>query len=158
MESYSLWRLIKIGFWIGIGFIIPSVGANMVGIYLAYSMPSFWQDVALGNTDETIQSAKADNDKPSQLTIVQSKELKNGKQLLILGTVENKGESSVGSIRIEAELLDDHKQMVFECSEYISKKLKKGEQENFQIKCGCGDQPVPAYRSVSVRVVDAANY
>ncbi len=158
MESFGVWRLVKIGFWIGIGFIIPSIGASMAGTYLAYSTPSLWQDAALGRANEAMESFKKDNDKPSQLRIVQSREVKNGKQLLILGTVENTGDASVGAIRIEAELLDDAKQMVFECSEYISRKLPKGEQENFQIKCGCGDQPVPKYDSVSVRVVDSSSY
>lgn len=158
MESYGPWKFIKVGFWVGIGFIIPSIGVYILGTYLIYSMPSLWQSAGMEGGKETMEKMMADTDKTKQVRIASYREVKNGKQLLILGTVENTGESQVGSIRIEAELLDGNKQMVFECSEYISKKLKKGEKENFQVKCGCGDQAVPEHKSVSVRVVQASNY
>lgn len=99
-----------------------------------------------------------DADKTGQVKIVKYHESKNGEQLLILGVTENTGNSAVGSIRIEAELLDDNGQMVYECSEYISKKVKAGEKENFQIKCGCSDQLAPEHSSVSLRVVSASSY
>ena len=158
MESLGPWKLIKAGFWIGIGFIVPSIGVYMLGTYLIYSMPSLWQSGAIENGKEVAEKFMSDSDKSGQVKITQFREVENGKQLLILGTVENTGETPVGSIRVEAELLDGNKQMVFECSEYISKKLKKGEKENFQIKCGCGDQPAPEHKSVSVRVVGASNF
>lgn len=157
MEFNSSWKLIKAGFWVGIGFIIPTIGAYILGTYLVYSMPSLWQPGA-ESSKEAMEKMVAENDRTSQIRITSFREAKNGKQLLILGAVENTGESQVGSIRIEAELLDDNKQMVFECSEYISKKLNKGEKENFQVKCGCGDQAAPEHKSVNVRVVQASNY
>jgi hypothetical protein len=158
MESSGPWKLIKAGFWIGIGFIVPSIGVYILGTYLIYSMPSFWQSAAMEDGKETMEQFMSNSDKTNQIKITQFREVKNGKQLLILGTVENTGESSVGSIRVEAELLDGDKQMVFECSEYMSKKLKQGETENFQIKCGCGDQPAPDHKSITVRVVQANSY
>lgn len=158
MESLSPWKLIKAGFWVGIGFIVPSIGVYILGTYLVYSMPSLWQSNAMESGNDVAEKFMSDSDKSGQVKIAQFREVKNGKQLLILGTVENTGESPAGSIRVEAELLDGDRQMIFECSEYISKKLKKGEQENFQIKCGCGDQPVPEHRSVSVRVVGANSF
>lgn len=158
MESLGPWKLIKAGFWVGIGFIVPSIGVYILGTKLIYSMPSLWQPSAMESGKEVAEKFMSDSDKSGQVKIAQFREVKNGKQLLILGTVENTGETPVGSIRVEAELLDGNKQMVFECSEYISKKLKKGEKENFQIKCGCGDQPAPDHKSVSVRVVGANNF
>ena len=158
MESLSPWKFIKVGFWVGIGFIAPSIGVYILGTYLVYSMPSLWQSAAMGGGKETMEKLMSDSDKTNQIKITQFREVKNGKQLLILGAVENTGETSIGSIRVEAELLDGNKQMVFECSEYISRKLKKGEKENFQIKCGCGDQPAPEHKSVTVRVVQANSY
>jgi hypothetical protein len=158
MENFSPWKLIKTGFWIGLGFIVPSIGVYILGTYLVYSMPSLWQSNAMASTQAMADEFLSVTDKLDQVKITEFREVSNGKQLLILGTVESTGETSVGSIRVEAELLDDKKQMVFECSEYIAKKLKKGEQENFQIKCGCGDQPAPVHQSVSVRVVDANSF
>lgn len=152
MESTSSWKMIKTGFWLGIGLIIPLIGVYILGTISLVSMSSLW------SSKKTIERFASENDKKDQVKINQFREVKNGKQLLILGTVENTGETSVGSIQIEAELLDGNNQMVFECSEYISKKLKKGEKENFQVKCGCGDQPLPKHKTANVRVVQASNY
>jgi hypothetical protein len=158
MESMGPWKMIKSGFWLGIGFILPMIGFYILIIVLAYSMSSLWRTTGMKSSNETMERYMSDSDKTNQVRIIQFREVKNGKQLLILGTIENTGETPVGSIQIEAELLDSSRQMVFECSEYISKKLKKGENENFQVKCGCGDQPLPEHKSVSVRVVQASNY
>jgi hypothetical protein len=158
MESFGIWKLIKSGFWLGIGFIIPSIGVYLVGTYLLYSTPSLWQSMAAESSSESAEQFMSTYDKTDQIKITSFHEGKYGEQLLILGVVENTGKSQVGSVRLEAELLDEKKQMVFECSEYISKRLKAGEKENFQVKCGCGNQPAPKYSSISLRVVSATSY
>lgn len=158
METLGPWKLIKAGFWVGIGFVVPSIGVYILGTYLVYSMPALWQSTAMESGMESVEQYIDQSDKTVQVKIVEFHESKRGEQLLILGVIENTGASNVSSIQLEAELLDDNKQMVYECSEYISNKLKGGEKENFQIKCGCGNQPVPAYSSVSLRVVGASNY
>jgi hypothetical protein len=158
MESLGPWKLIKAGFWVGIGFIAPSIGVYIFGTYLIYSMPAIWQSAAMESGMESVTQYMDETDKTGLVNILQYHESKNGEQLLILGVIENTGSSSVGSIRLEAELLDDEQQMVYECSEYISKKLKAGEKENFQITCGCGSQPIPEHKSVSLRVVSASSY
>ena len=158
MEFSGPWKLIKTGFWVGIGFIVPSIGAYILGTSIIYATPSLWQSSAVEDAAELAETLVPDSDRSSQVKIRQFREAKNGKQLLILGIVENTGGTSVGSIRVEAELLDGRKQLVFECSEYISRKLSKGDQENFQIKCGCNNQPVPNYASISVRVVSAHGF
>jgi len=158
MESFGPWKFIKMGFWIGIGFIIPSIAVYILGTYLVYSIPSLGQGAGMENSKEMMEKFMKERDKTDQVKIVQFREVKQGKQLLVLGTVENIGATPVGSILVEAELLDDTKQMVFECSKYISKQLKRAEKENFQIICGLGDQVVPDYKSVNVRVVQASNY
>lgn len=154
MESFGPWKLIKAGFWIGIGFIVPSIGVYILGSQLLYAMPVMWQTDAT----ETMAQFMEDADKTRQVKITEFRESTDSNRLLILGVVENAGETPVSSIRLEAELFDDNKKMVFECSEYISKKLGKGERENFQINCGCGNQTVPEYSSISVRVISANNY
>ncbi len=158
MESFGPWKLIKAGFWVGIGFIVPSVVVYVFGFYLLYSMPSFLRSAETDSEMESVEQYMEEADKTAQIKILQYRERKNGDQLLILGTIENTGNSSASSIRLEAELLDEQKQMVYECSEYISKRLKPGEKENFQVKCGCGDKAIPKYSSVSLRVVSASSY
>ena len=154
MESLGALKLIRYGFWLGLGFIIPIVAAFLGGSVLMFAIPSFWQ--AQGT--EMAEKMMADLDKADHIRIVDFREAANGSQLLILGTIENTGPMAIGSIQIEAELLDDKKAMVFECSEYVSKKLKPTEKERFQVKCGCGNQPVPAHNSINLRVVKASTY
>jgi hypothetical protein len=158
MESLGPWKLIKAGFWVGIGFIVPSIAVYIFGTYLLYSTPVLWQSGAMDSNMESLEKYMDNADKSQQIEILKFREKINGEQLLILGVIENTSNSSVSSIRLEAELLDGQKQMVYECSEYISKKLKAGEKENFQIRCSCGNRPTPKYSSVSLRVVGASSY
>jgi hypothetical protein len=158
MEYLSSWKLIKAGFWIGIGFIIPSIVVYFIGTYLVYSSPFLWQSSVMEEGMESVEQYIEESDKISQIKILKYSEKTHNEQLIILGVIENVGSTNVSSIRLEAELLDDNKEMVYECSEYISKKIKGGEKENFQIKCGCSGQSVPKYTSVSLRVVGASNY
>lgn len=65
---------------------------------------------------------------------------------------------AVDSIEIEAELLDGDGKFVYECSEYISRKISQGESENFLIKCGCSRETVPEYATISLRVVEASAF
>ncbi|MET0066959.1 MAG: FxLYD domain-containing protein [Candidatus Thiodiazotropha sp.] len=154
METMKPSQLVKRGFWTGIGFLIPLIGAYIGGTYLIYSMPFLWNTSSI----EEVQTYLDESDKTDHIKIVSFRESMNADQLLILGVIENTGDAPVGSIRLEAELLDDRQQMVYECSEYISKKLKSHEKENFQVRCGCGSQVTPPYDTLSLRVVDASIY
>lgn len=154
MESLSPLKLIKIGFWVGLGFIVPNLIGTLFSSASMFVMPSFWQSQG----SEMTERMMSEMEKTDQVRIKDFRESANGNQVLIIGSVENTGNMPVGSIQIEAELFDGKKQMVFECSEYISKKLKPAEAEKFQVKCGCGNQPVPAHESLTVRVVKASSY
>ena len=157
METLSPWKLTKSGFWIGVGFIVPSIGVYFLATFMLYSLPSsFWHSGAAESSNASMESYLSESEQTNQVKITQFREVPRGKQLLILGVVENTGNKSVRSVQIEAELLDDKKQMVYECSTYISKRLQKGERENFQINCGCGEQPAPAHKEITVRVVTAS--
>ncbi|MES9942573.1 MAG: hypothetical protein ABW104_13865 [Candidatus Thiodiazotropha sp. 6PLUC2] len=158
MENMSSWKLIKLGFWIGIGFIIPSIGVYIIGTYVVYSSPFLWQSTAMEEGMESVEQYMEESDKTSQIKIVEYQEKIHHEQLLILGVIENIGSTNISSIRLEAELLDESRVMVYECTEYISKRIKGGAKENFQIKCGCSGQPVPEYASVSLRIVGASSY
>lgn len=154
MESPSPLKLIKIGFWIGLGFIVPNILGTFFSSASMFLMPSLWQSQG----SEMAEKMMSEMEKTDQVRIKDFRESANGNQILIIGSVENTGSTPVGSIQIEVELFDEKKQMVFECSEYISRKLKPAEEERFQVKCGCGNQPVPAHESVTVRVVKASSY
>lgn len=163
MDTQNPWQLIKAGFWLGIGFIVPTIIVYLIGMLVVFAVPSLmsssqFDDDIVADAKETVDKMVAEHDKTNQIRIVNYREVKNGNQVFILGSVENTGADTVGSIQLEAELLDDAKQMVFECSQYISKKLKQGETENFQIKCGCGHERIPEHKSVNVRVVSASNF
>ena len=155
MENLGKWKLIKIGFLLGIGFIIPQIVTMYAGTAgMAWMLPKMMESSA----EDSVESFSAMYDKAGQIEIDEYRESKNGNQLLILGTITNAGEDQVSSVQLEAELKDAEGKMVYECSEYISRDMKSGDKENFQIKCGCGKNPVPDYASVDVRVVKASVY
>lgn len=169
MENLSKWKLIKAGFWLGIGFIIPSLVVMYSGTALTIlAMPSMieasfeYEDNGLMSDEseykEIMSNFTSDLDVSDQIKIKSYREQRNGNQLLILGSIENIGDKKASAIQLEAELSDEKGNFVYECSEYINKALNAGEVEKFQIKCGCGDNSVPSYVKVSVRVVSASNY
>ncbi|MCU7930716.1 MAG: FxLYD domain-containing protein [Candidatus Thiodiazotropha sp. (ex Codakia rugifera)] len=152
MDNLGIWKTIKIGFWLGIGFIVPQLVVLYSGTMLTMlAIPSMMEDSLENNS-------LSEFDKTNQIKVLEYREELSGKQLLILGSIKNEGTGKASSIRLEAELLDSDGRFVFECSEYINKKLKPGETEYFQIKCGCGDTVAPEHSSITVRVVSASNY
>lgn len=166
MENIGVWKTVKIGFWLGVGFIIPQLIVMSSGTLLTVmAIPSMMAssfDEGLGaeNIDESFDMSGFTNnlDVTSNISIEKYNENKHGEQLFILGSIVNNGKKQASSIQLEAELKDSKGQFVYECSEYINRKLKPGESENFQIKCGCGKTPLPEYASISVRVVGASSY
>jgi hypothetical protein len=159
MENPGKWKLVKIGFLLGIGFIIPQMIALYSGTLVAmFVLPKVMEASFDESGAEAIESYMSSYDKTSQIRIDEYRETINGNQLLILGSISNTGKARVSSVELEAELKDAEGKMVYECSEYITRDLKEGDTENFQIKCGCGKTPVPEYRTIDVRVVRASTY
>ena len=159
IEKWGPWKLIKTGFWLGIGFIIPAILVDFA------SMASMWtigSSVMESSFDEIIED---DEDilsmgqiDLSTIKIKSQKEVMNGKQLLILGEVVNESDETASTVEIEAELFDADGQFVYECSEYLSNGIEPGETENYQIKCGCNKNGVPEYSNIKVKVVRASSY
>jgi len=159
MENLGKWKLIKAGFWLGIGFIIPSLVVMYSGTALTIlAMPSMMEASFESEDNGIMSNFTSDFDVADQIKIKSYREQRNGNQLLILGSIENIGDKKASSIQLEAELSDEKGNFVYECSEYINKALNAGEVEKFQIKCGCGDNSVPSYVKASIRVVSASSY
>jgi len=163
MNEWSIWEKIKTGFWVGTGFIVPSLIVYFIGTYFVIQMMPSFMEYSVGEDPMTEQKIDVSDftskfDKTGQVKIVDYRETMNGSQLLVLGSIKNTGATPASSISIEAELFDKDGKFVFECSDYISTKLQPSKSENFQIKCGCNKQGVPEYDSVSVRVVSASSY
>lgn len=159
MESLGIWKTIKIGFWLGIGFIVPQLIVLYSGTALTMLAMPLMMEASLSTDEDGFMSGVMDRmDRKDQIIIKGFRETKSGNQLLILGSIENQGDKKTSSIQLEAELLNAEGEFVYECSEYISKDMQPGDVENFQIKCGCGDNSVPDYASVNVRVISANSY
>ncbi|MES9831745.1 MAG: FxLYD domain-containing protein [Candidatus Thiodiazotropha sp. DIVDIV] len=148
MEDLGIWKTVKIGFWLGIGFIVPHLVAFYSGTMVTmFAIPSMMEENLL-----------SDFDKSEQIKVIEHREEMNGERLIILGSILNEGNETASSIQLEAELLNSDGQFVFECSSYIKKNIKPGEKENFQINCGCGDTYAPKHASLNIRVVSASSY
>lgn len=125
--------------------------------------PRMFED-AMGEMDNSFEESDVISNiteqfnKSSQVKILEHNESKYGEQLLILGKIKNTGKTDVSSIQLEAELFDSQGKFIFECAQYVSKTLKSGDVENFQIKCGCKGQATPQHSSLKIRVVSASTY
>lgn len=100
----------------------------------------------------------SDYDVIEQIKIEKYRQESRGNKLFILGAIKNVGNKKASSIQLEAELLNQEGEFVFECSEYISRSLQPQDVENFQITCGCGKNPIPAFSDISLRVVNASTF
>jgi hypothetical protein len=147
-------KLVKYGFWLGIGFMIPAAVVSVLAPVLMFAFPSIWQP----DSSEMAQNMMAGMDKTQQIRVLEHRKTEHGKQVLVLGTIENTGPAPANSIQLEVEFFDKDKKMVYECSEYVSQKLAVSAKENFQVKCGCTSQGIPAHESYTVRVAKASSY
>jgi len=164
MNDMTPKQKITTGFWLGIGFIIPFVLASILGLVLSFAATPFIMKKSFESAGEIYDEESSEifdfsnDDLKSQIKIVEFRESLIGNKLMILGVVTNHGPKEVGSINLQAELFDSEGKFVFECDEYISRKMKINDSENFQIRCGCGDDETPMYESLKLSVVSASNY
>lgn len=163
MTEYGIWKTIKTGFWLGVGFIIPLMIVMYGDTLLTFlAMPSMIEMSSSSDGESSgifdASGIESTLDRGKQIEIGDYEDKSKDGQLLILGVVTNKGDSSASSIQLEAELFDANEKFVYECSEYINNKVMPGETENFQIKCGCKDSQIPEYSSINIRVVSAHGF
>jgi hypothetical protein len=148
-------RLIRVGFWIGVGMIVPLLLTQLVAaFFLLRSANWFWPtaedtEEMMGNIMENVGA---------QIKIDHYREIRKENQVLIVGSITNGGDTKIGSLTLEAELFNAAGEFVYECSEYIGNELAAGQQENFQITCGCGKEVLAEYKTLTVRVAEASAY
>jgi hypothetical protein len=164
MSEYGVWKTIKIGFWLGIGFIVPQMivlyGGTVISIL---AMPAMMEMSMNGDVDASPEVFSAAGitsqmDSKDQIKIDSYEDKSTDGQLLVIGSLTNNGAESVSSIQLEAELFDGDANFVYECTEYVNNKVMPGESENFQIKCGCRDSALPEYSSIKIEVIRAHNF
>jgi hypothetical protein len=148
-------RLMRVGFWIGVGLIVPLLVTQTLATFLMLRGTDW-----LWPTSEDAEEMMGDimENISAQIKIDNYREIRKENQVLIVGQLTNTGESKVGSVNLEAELFNAAGEFVYECSEYISADLAAGQQENFQITCGCGKEILSEYKTLTVKVAEASAY
>lgn len=149
METWGKWQLIKGGFWLGIGFVVPLLAVLLLGSWGAAL--SF--QAAMDSTLETGDTALEE-----RIELKNYRAKQQGDRLLILGSVENTAQRKADLVELQAELFDEKGEFVYECSGSLDGGLGAGETENFQIRCGCEDSPVPQFSDLTLRVVSANSF
>lgn len=147
-------KVVARGWYLGLGLIVPITIATVAGGYLNNYVYRLWQKSHPDEFDYLPTRA----DLAKDIVVESFHDVRNGKKVMILGVVANKGKDTVTSTTVEAEFFNDKGEFVYEKSTYIRKRLKPDDRENFQITCGCGDEDFPAYAKVTVRIVEANNY
>jgi hypothetical protein len=163
MKNLTIFQTIKLGFWLGVGFMIPSllgsaftalggfyfagfmVGESMRGEFEMHELPAELSDITGEGLIKGI-SIESYEDKSTE------------KRLIILGSLKNNNDKTVNSINLEAEFFDKNGKFVYECGEYINGPLVSGVSENYKISCGCNKGLMPKYDNFTVRVIDAQSY
>jgi len=161
MDNLTPWKIIKIGFLLGIGFIIPSLFVNVAVIGFSFgAVSSSFEDfeTEIDTNDDESYFYSYDNDYTDAVDIGEYRSQMQGVQLLIQGAMTNNADVELNSVEIEAELFDANGVFVYECSDYINVKLAPDQTENYQIKCGCSKNGLPEYDSIKLRVTRASSY
>lgn len=154
MDNLKPWTLIKYGFWLGIGFVLPSVVVTIFGSLGALFVMPAAMDAAEEELMEDVEFP-LDLDKSGLLEITGYREVRTDGQMYIIGAVRNNGEEPLSSVQLEAEMYDADAEFVYECSEYISRSIQPGASENFRMVCGCKDQQLPEYSEIRMSVTNA---
>lgn len=78
-------------------------------------------------------------DESAKLVIQNHTVRKVGTGIVVIGTIENQGNSTWSFVKIETEMFDDEGNFVDECNGTTSATLAPKQQENFKIVCenGC---------------------
>ncbi|MEW8348168.1 MAG: FxLYD domain-containing protein [Candidatus Thiodiazotropha taylori] len=163
MSDYGIWKTVKIGFWLGIGFIIPQMIVMYGGTVISVlAMPSMLEMSMSGDIDSTdlfdMDTFLSEANNYDYIKIDRYEDKTTDGQLLVIGSLTNNGSKAVSSIQLEAELFDEAGEFVYECTEYINNRVHSGSSENFQIKCGCKDSNLPKYNSIKISVIGVHNY
>ena len=75
---------------------------------------------------------------------------------VVLGTLKNEAEATVGSVRVEAAYYDAGGRLVDLCGWYIASRIAPGEEKPFKIACGgTPERPAPESAAVKLRIVEA---
>lgn len=153
MENRSPLALIKAGFFLGLGFVIPLLLVEYVAVRFAVTEMISASEEYMEELDENMFSAD-ETDVAVLPELGEYEANMQGEQLLITGTVKNISDRPYESITLEAELYDEAGKFVYECTEYINQELAVGQSENYLIKCGCSKGDVPDFASAKVKVTD----
>ncbi len=161
MENLSSWQIIKIGFLLGVGFVIPSLVSDSLVMGISFgAASSAFEEMEVENSNNEVEDETYPElvDLSEKIVLGSHTSHMQGKQLLISGQLTNSGSEIVKSIEIEAELFDKNGVFVYECSEYINSQLSPGKNENYQIKCGCSKNGLPDYATMKLSVKRAMSY
>ena len=172
MEHWTPWKIIKAGFFLGIGFVLPLavMEASVFGasFYLANSAFEAdygeYEELTYEDSDDISSEGSSApsypdfDDYADKIELGDYSHRMQGNQLLITGSLTNNAKVEVSSIQLEAELFDGEGTFIYECSEYMRKEIPAGKSENFMIKCGCSKNGLPEFERFELAVVSADTY
>ena len=140
-------RLIQ-GLIIGVGVVISMV--ILLGILWAYWMFP-------GNSDWENADEWQEYSSESQLLISNSRRVIRNDELVILGSLENKGKHSWDDISVEVEIFDDEGIFLDECTHLIENTCIPNATENFKMICAsCKDIDASSIASHTIRITYAS--
>jgi hypothetical protein len=149
-------RLVKTGFWLGLGFSLPLIAAQLAANGFEHAifhvtLKEKMQEAIRGAATAT-GSALVDN-----VRVISHSQSREEDVAIFRGSVENVGEETFGAFTLEVEFFDDQKRFLTECQEIMSVRLKPKQHENFEFRCRNISADVQ-YSSTQLRVVSVSMF
>jgi hypothetical protein len=151
-NKLSIFQLIRIGFFVGIGASIPFTLISYVPIL-------FIDDFLLMDFEEEFAESQEDfiefNPTESQLDARIEKDNKIENGWIFLGTLTNRGEHEWDSATVQIELFDENGHFMDECDGYIQGAITPGSTHNFKVTFHSYDESDIVFTDFKVAVIGA---
>ena len=149
-------RLLKTGFWLGLGLCVPLIAAQIAANSLEHAIFHVTlkekMQTAIREAATATGSGQVDN-----VRVISYQESRDEDDAVFRGVVENVSEDTLSSFTLEVEFFDAQKQFMTECQKYMSVRLKPQQRENFELRCGIKSPDTP-HVSTQLKVVSISMF
>jgi hypothetical protein len=156
MGSRDFLRRVVQGFAFGVGFAVAAGIAWFVAREVTGLAGEFGGAVAAKTSARTAAMPMAMPGAVADVRVASHRIERRHGDAVVLGTLKNEADATVGSVRVEAAYYDAGGRLVDLCGWYIAPRLAPGEEKPFKIACGgTPERPAPESASVKLRIVEA---
>ena len=139
------------GLLYGFGFMLAIV---FVGYF---ALPDWYTESSYESDDDTYSYLHKEYDETAKLDLDIREERIDEEEFILLGEIQNEGDTSWSMITLKAELFDIDGNFIDRCEEYIMDTSRPGEAINFKMSCGsqCSSFALKEYDHYKIEIESA---